>query len=168
MAYRFGNQALSVLSCCLSRRIPSLSSWRQWANLTWGRVSVMLVLLDSCVAQSISIRFYLTFRQSQLALCIFRSVICPLESSSSLLVGLKHSRCVSEWGGFVIFTHYLRTGHIYLYQLLCSKQGGMCRLICCLHPADVVLKTDVVLKIGSHLWVSGREGIQYNIPQTSY
>jgi len=39
--------ALSVLSCCLSRRIPSLSSWRQWANLTWGRVSVMLVLLDS-------------------------------------------------------------------------------------------------------------------------
>jgi len=33
----------------------------------------------------------------------------------------------------------------------------MCYLICCLYHADVVLKT------GSHLWISGREGILSNV-----
>ncbi|KAJ3987435.1 hypothetical protein F5890DRAFT_1405146 [Lentinula detonsa] len=35
---------VSVLSFCLSRRVPR---WRQWKHLTWGRTCVLLVLLDS-------------------------------------------------------------------------------------------------------------------------
>jgi hypothetical protein len=38
---------LSILSCCISHRAPSLRNWREWANLTWSRWSVILVLLDS-------------------------------------------------------------------------------------------------------------------------
>ncbi|KAF8826958.1 hypothetical protein HHX47_DHR5000845 [Lentinula edodes] len=36
---------VSVLSFCLSRRVPR--GWRQWKHLTWGRACVLLVLLDS-------------------------------------------------------------------------------------------------------------------------
>ncbi|KAJ4465450.1 hypothetical protein J3R30DRAFT_3315439, partial [Lentinula aciculospora] len=36
---------VSLLSFCLSRRIPA--GWRQWRNLSWGRTCVLLVLLDS-------------------------------------------------------------------------------------------------------------------------
>jgi len=38
---------VSFLSYCLAHRVPSLSSWRQWTSLTWGRLSVLLLLFDS-------------------------------------------------------------------------------------------------------------------------
>jgi len=38
---------VSVLSYCLAHRAPSLSSWKQWTNLAWGRLVVILVLIDS-------------------------------------------------------------------------------------------------------------------------
>jgi hypothetical protein len=44
-----GTQGTSVLSYCLAHRLPPLSDWRAWVNLTWGRLCVVLVLFDSCV-----------------------------------------------------------------------------------------------------------------------
>jgi hypothetical protein len=52
--YHSRKQGVSVLSYCLAHRIPPLNSWRQWANLTWGRLCVILVLFDSFVAQNAS------------------------------------------------------------------------------------------------------------------
>lgn len=39
--------AISVLSYCISHRTPPLGSWKQWTNLTWGHLCVVLVLFDS-------------------------------------------------------------------------------------------------------------------------
>src|SRR6266446_2368605 len=44
-----GSQGVSILSFCLARSVPSLSSRSAWTNLTWGRLCVLLVLFDSCV-----------------------------------------------------------------------------------------------------------------------
>jgi len=38
---------VSILSFCLAHRVPSLSSWSAWINLTWGRLCVLLVFFDS-------------------------------------------------------------------------------------------------------------------------
>ncbi|THU98139.1 hypothetical protein K435DRAFT_753241 [Dendrothele bispora CBS 962.96] len=38
---------VSILSHCLSHRVPPLNSWVQWKNLTWGRACMILVLFDS-------------------------------------------------------------------------------------------------------------------------
>jgi hypothetical protein len=44
------NEGVTILSYCLAHRMPPLNSWKQWANLTWGRLCVILVLFDSCVS----------------------------------------------------------------------------------------------------------------------
>jgi hypothetical protein len=48
---KIGNRKIgvSVLSYCLAHRLPPLSSRKQWSNLSWGRLCVMLVLFDSYV-----------------------------------------------------------------------------------------------------------------------
>jgi len=35
------------LSYCISHRTPPLGNWKQWSTLTWGRLCVILVLVDS-------------------------------------------------------------------------------------------------------------------------
>ncbi|KAF5372226.1 hypothetical protein D9758_005004 [Tetrapyrgos nigripes] len=40
---------VSILAYCLAQRIPRLTSWTQWKNLTWGRVCMILVILDSWI-----------------------------------------------------------------------------------------------------------------------
>ncbi|THV04388.1 hypothetical protein K435DRAFT_195726 [Dendrothele bispora CBS 962.96] len=37
----------SAIAFCLSRRIPPFTSWKSWKNLSWSRLCVILVLLDS-------------------------------------------------------------------------------------------------------------------------
>jgi hypothetical protein len=67
---------------------------------------------------------------------------------------MKCSRSVSEWGRSRFFAVYLRVGDIYLYHLLCPKQGLLSVLFCRVRAQDVFMA-------GTHLWVSRREGARH-------
>jgi hypothetical protein len=118
-------QGVSVLSHCLSHRMPPFLCWRQWVSLTWGRVCVIIVLIDSYVFFFV-LPTRLELTTPQLAFRIFQSVkeytfLSPNVHSYTTII----SGCVGQRSRPVLFTRDLCAGHICLYQLLRSKQGTL-------------------------------------------